>query len=144
MKEVFVTIAIPFYNAEKYLAQAIDSVVWQTYHNWELLLIDDGSTDRSLEIAKEYVLKDKRIKIFSDGDNKNLGYRLNQIPNLVDTLYLARMDADDLMDADRLKIQLDYLKNNISYNFTADKRKGLSEFWSLAPDELKSRVRWFG
>ena len=110
MKEVFVTIAIPFYNAEKYLAQAIDSVVWQTYHNWELLLIDDGSTDRSLEIAKEYVLKDKRIKIFSDGDNKNLGYRLNQIPNLVDTLYLARMDADDIMLPQRIEKQLNILQ----------------------------------
>lgn len=105
-----ITIAIPFYNAEKYLAQAIDSVVWQTYYNWQLLLIDDGSTDDSLRIAQEYALADNRIKVFSDGHNKNLGYRLNQIPNLVDTLYLARMDADDVMHPQKIEKQLDVLK----------------------------------
>lgn len=107
-----ITIAIPFYNAEKYLAQAIDSVVWQTYHNWQLLLIDDGSTDDSLRIAQEYSLADNRIKVFSDGHNKNLGYRLNQIPNLVDTLYLARMDADDIMHPKRIEKQLEILEAN--------------------------------
>lgn len=109
---IIVTIAIPFYNAEKYLTEAIDSVLWQTYPNWELLLIDDGSTDRSLKIANEYAKKDKRISVFSDGENKNLGYRLNQIPTLVDTEYLARMDADDIMHPQRIEKQLQILLDN--------------------------------
>lgn len=109
---IIVTIAIPFYNAEKYLTEAIDSVLWQTYSNWELLLIDDGSTDRSLKIANEYATKDDRINVISDGQNKNLGYRLNQIPTLVDTEYLARMDADDIMHPQRIEKQLQLLLDN--------------------------------
>ncbi|MBS1573586.1 MAG: glycosyltransferase family 2 protein, partial [Bacteroidetes bacterium] len=77
-----VTIAIPFYNAETYLAETINSVLAQTFSEFDLLLIDDGSKDKSLSIAKEFELKDARVKVFSDGENKNLGFRLNQIPTL--------------------------------------------------------------
>ncbi len=109
--KALITIAIPFFNAEKFLEEAIDSVIWQTYQNWKLLLIDDGSTDRSLEIAKAYAAKDERIHVFSDGANKNLGYRLNQIPHLVTTEYLARMDADDIMHPQRIEQQIQTLQN---------------------------------
>ena len=76
-----VSIGIPFYNAEKYLDYAIRSVINQSYSNWELILIDDGSTDRSLEIAKSF--SDKRIKVLSDGENKGLILRLNQLTEIV-------------------------------------------------------------
>lgn len=105
-----VTIAIPFFNAERYLGAAIKSVLWQTYKNWELLLIDDGSIDSSLEIANEYALKDTRIRVFSDGENRNLGYRLNEIPSLVNTIYLARMDADDIMHPQKIEKQIKTLR----------------------------------
>lgn len=101
-----ITIAIPFYNAEKYLSLAIDSVIKQTYKDWILLLVDDGSTDSSLNIANDYSKQDNRILVFSDGENKNLGYRLNQIPNLVTTEYLARMDADDIMHPQKIEKQM--------------------------------------
>lgn len=104
-----VTIAIPFYNAEKFLAQAIDSVLWQTYTNWQLILLDDGSTDSSLAIANAYAANDDRIIVISDGQNKNLGYRLNQIPTLVTSEYLARMDADDIMHPQRIEKQINTL-----------------------------------
>lgn len=111
-----VTIAIPFYNAEKFLAQAIDSVLWQTYTDWKLILLDDGSTDNSLAIAKTYAQSDSRITVISDGQNKNLGYRLNQIPTLVDTEYLARMDADDIMHPKRIEKQINILINHPEIN----------------------------
>lgn len=104
-----VTIAIPFYNAQTYLAQAIDSVLWQTHKDFVLLLMDDGSTDGSLGIANKYAEKDPRIQVFSDGENKNLGFRLNQIPSLVETEFLARMDADDIMHPERIAKQLQAL-----------------------------------
>lgn len=107
-----VTIAIPFYNGEKYLGKAIKSVIDQTYTDWELLLIDDGSNDSSFDIAKYYENQDHRIKIYKDGENKNLGYRLNQIPSLVDTEYLCRMDADDIMHPQKIMSQITYLENN--------------------------------
>ena len=105
-----VTIGLPFYNAEKYLALAIESVLQQTYTNWELLLLDDGSTDNSLSIAQSYAQKDSRIKVISDGKNKNLATRLNELPSLAQGLYLARMDADDIMHSARIERQLSVLK----------------------------------
>lgn len=109
-----ITIAIPFFNAETYLKASIESVIAQTYTDWKLLLVDDGSTDNSLKIANEYAQKDTRIKVFSDGQNKNLGYRLNQITTLVDTIYLGRMDADDLIHPEKIERQIKILENNPS------------------------------
>lgn len=105
-----VTIAIPFYNADKYLADAIRSVFAQTYQNWELILIDDGSTDKSLEIAKS--IKDPRVRVLSDGKNKKLAARLNEITQLAQYDYIARMDADDLMHPRRIEIQMEILEKN--------------------------------
>lgn len=107
---MFISIAIPFYNAEKYLADAIRSVFAQTYQNWELILIDDGSTDKSLEIAKS--IKDPRVRVLSDGKNKKLAARLNEITQLAQYDYIARMDADDLMSPQRIEKQLNILNNN--------------------------------
>lgn len=109
---IILTIAIPFYNSDKFLARAIESVLWQTYSDWELLLVDDGSTDMSLEIAKRYEVMDSRIKVISDGDNRNLGFRLNQIAKLSESKYLARMDADDIMHPRRIERQIDILERN--------------------------------
>ena len=106
-----VTIAIPFYNAEKYLEQAILSVLSQTFEDFILLLVDDGSTDSSLKIAQKYQ-NDKRVRILSDGKNLSLGNRLNQIPFMTETKFLARMDADDIMHPKRIERQLKILKNH--------------------------------
>jgi glycosyltransferase involved in cell wall biosynthesis len=103
------TIAIPFYNSEKYLYQAVESVLNQTYQDFKLLLIDDGSSDSSLQIAKYFQKSDSRVFVFSDGENRNLGYRLNQIPSLTDSEFLARMDADDIMHPQRIEKQINYL-----------------------------------
>ena len=104
----FVTIGIPFYNAEDYLEYAIRSVINQTYLNWELILLDDGSNDNSLEIAKAF--SDNRIRIISDGINKGLISRLNQLSSLASGEFYARMDADDIMHFDRIALQVEYLK----------------------------------
>ncbi|MFW1957335.1 glycosyltransferase family 2 protein [Acinetobacter guillouiae] len=110
----FITIGIPFYNAVDFLEDAIKSVLAQTYPNWELILVNDGSTDGSVDIAKKYLSLDSRIRLIDDGLNKRLPERLNQIINEAKYDYIARMDADDLMDVDRLKIQFDYLEKTPS------------------------------
>ncbi|SHF39066.1 Glycosyltransferase involved in cell wall bisynthesis [Bacteroides faecichinchillae] len=106
--QILVTVAIPFYNAEAHLADAIRSVINQTYTNLEILLVDDGSTDRSLAIATSFV--DKRIKVISDGGNRGLVYRLNQSVLMSKGEYYARMDADDIMNRQRIEKQLETLK----------------------------------
>ncbi|WP_445457175.1 glycosyltransferase family 2 protein [Flavobacterium sp. HNIBRBA15423] len=105
-----VTIAIPFYNAEEYLPDAIRSVFAQTFQDWELLLIDDGSTDNSLSIAKS--IKDDRVRVFSDGKNKKLARRLNEVTLLAKYDYILRMDADDLMLPNRIEKQLEIIIND--------------------------------
>jgi glycosyltransferase involved in cell wall biosynthesis len=98
------TIGLPFYNNEDTLADAIRSVFAQSFQDWELILLDDGSQDRSLEIAMS--VDDPRVRVISDAANKGLPTRLNQITDLAKGQYLARMDADDIMHPDRLEEQV--------------------------------------
>lgn len=99
-----ISIGIPFYNAEKTLPDAIRSVFAQTVRDWELILLDDGSTDRSLEIARS--VDDSRVRVISDGENKKLAFRLNQLVAESKYELVARMDADDLMFSRRLEKQI--------------------------------------
>jgi glycosyltransferase involved in cell wall biosynthesis len=105
-----VTIAIPFFNAEAYLTDAIRSVFAQTYQDWELILIDDGSTDKSLEIAKS--IKDDRVRVVSDGKNKRLAGRLNEVTKIAKFDFIARMDADDLIFPSKLATQLAHFEKD--------------------------------
>lgn len=76
MCKELVTVIMPVYNAEKYLAEAIESILGQTYRDFEFIITNDGSTDNSLEIIKEYAMKDQRIRVVSR-ENKGLVYTLN-------------------------------------------------------------------
>lgn len=105
-----ITIAIPFYNPGKFLIEAVKSVISQTYINWELIVINDGSTDGSSKFI--YNIKDPRVRIIEDGKRLGLPKRLNMVAKLARGSYIARMDADDMMHPERLKKQLRYLKNN--------------------------------
>lgn len=107
METPLISIAIPFHNDEKYLANSIQSVINQRYKNWELLLIDDGSKDSSLSIAKGF--ENNRIKVISDGRNLGLASRLNESIRLAKGAFYARMDADDIMDSERIEKQVEYL-----------------------------------
>ena len=145
-----VTIGLPFYNAEKYLALAIESVLQQTYTNWELLLLDDGSTDDSLSIAQSYAQKDSRIRVISDGKNKNLATRLNELPSLAQGLYLARMDADDIMHSARIERQLAVLKAHPEIDVLGtnayiinDENAVTSTRYPLTPKNTLTRVKSF-
>ena len=107
-----VTIAIPIFNADKYIRDAIQSCINQTYQNWELLLMCDGSTDNSTVIAKEIANGDSRIKIIDDGQNRGLIARLNQSVEMCETKYYARMDADDIMCINRIEEQVKFMEEH--------------------------------
>lgn len=107
---MLVSIGIPIYNADQYLKLAIDSVLQQTFQDFELLLVNDGSTDNSLAIMKSY--NDPRIKIINDGFNKGLIFRLNEMIQLSEGHYFVRMDADDVMFPDRIEKQFQLLTGN--------------------------------
>ncbi|MDH2917880.1 MAG: glycosyltransferase family 2 protein [Sideroxydans sp.] len=105
-----VTIAMPIYNAGQYLRMAVLSMVQQTYQHWELLLIDDGSTDNALKSIKD--LTDPRIRIFQDGINKGLAVRLNECIDMAEGKYIARMDQDDVSFPERLARQVAMLEES--------------------------------
>lgn len=106
-----ISVIMPVYNAEKYLKESIESILNQTYKNFEFIIINDGSTDDSLKIINYYAAKDNRIRIISR-ENKGLVYSLNQGIKLAKGKYIARMDADDISIIDRFEKQIKYFDKN--------------------------------
>jgi len=102
---------MPFYNAERTLGEAIDSIRLQTASDWELLLCDDGSSDRSSSIAKERAAGDKRIGVISQ-EHSGIVPALHTLCAIAEGCYIARMDADDIADPTRLEKQLDFMERN--------------------------------
>jgi glycosyltransferase involved in cell wall biosynthesis len=108
--EPLVSIGMPVFNCEQTLDTAVRSILNQTYSNWELILIDDGSQDRTLEIAHSF--QDPRIKVVGGGSNQQLPTRLNQAIALSRGKYFARMDGDDISYPERLQRQVEYLEQH--------------------------------
>jgi len=91
-----VSIIVPCYNAEKFIAETLDSVLNQTYENWECVIVDDGSTDRSSEIMRQYQNKDSRFKCIF-GENKGVATARNTAIAASSGCYILPLDADDLI-----------------------------------------------
>ena len=106
-----VSIITPAYNAEKYIGEAIESVFAQTYDNWELIIIDDGSTDGTKDIAEKYVILDKRIKYYYQ-ENQRMASARNKGINNSSGEYIAFLDADNIFSSDKLDIQVKFLEEN--------------------------------
>lgn len=112
MASPLVSIIMPVYNAGVFLCDAIDSMLQQTYSNWELILIDDGSTDDSWEILLRYGQKDARIKLYQNETNQGVAKSLNKALELVSGDFVARMDADDISHPQRLERQVEFLQEH--------------------------------
>ena len=108
----FISVVMPVYNGEKYLSEAIESILNQTFLNFELIVINDGSTDNTAGILDRYRKKDRRIVKNSHTQNQGIVYSLNQGLKLARGKYIARMDSDDISCSDRLEKQAGYLESN--------------------------------
>jgi len=104
-----ISIVMPTYNREAYLAEAIGSVLSQTYKDWELIIVDDGSTDDTSTLINHY--KDKRIRYLPLDRNRGIAYARNYGIKNAKGEYIAVMDSDDLMSPNRLKLSLKAIKN---------------------------------
>ena len=107
-----ISVVMPTYNAEIYIARAIESILNQTKKDFELIIVDDCSSDKTLSIAKRYVRDDKRIKIFSNKKNLKIAKTLNKAISYAKADIIARMDADDVSDVARLEMQYKVLERN--------------------------------
>jgi glycosyltransferase involved in cell wall biosynthesis len=113
MQHPKLSVIMPVYNAAPFLREAIDSILTQTFTDFEFLIFNDGSTDNSGEIIRSY--SDDRINFFDSEINKGLAYWLNEGLKKSQGKYIARMDADDIAHPERFARQLDFLDHNNEY-----------------------------
>ena len=109
-EQPLVSVLMPVYNGEKYLSEAIESILNQSFLDFEFIILNDGSTDNSLNIINRYKNKDARIKLVSR-ENKGVVFTRNELIDLAMGDWIAWMDQDDVSHVDRLKEQLIRLKN---------------------------------
>lgn len=135
-----VTVLMPMYNAEKYVRKAIESILEQSYQDFEFIIINDASTDKSLEIAIEYANSDNRIIIINCKVNQGIANVLNEGLKLSKGDYIVRMDADDISKHDRIERQVKFMEGNLSCDIsgswleTFNDQDSQSELWKVPSD----------
>lgn len=107
-----ISVIMSVYNGETYLKEAIESVINQTFKNWELIVINDCSTDSTAEILENFQAMDDRVKVHTNEVNLKLPSSLNKAISLSRGKYIARMDADDICLPNRLEKQFEYMEQN--------------------------------
>lgn len=162
--EPLVSVGMSVYNCERTISRTIQSLINQTYSNWEIIVIDDGSTDATVGAVKGF--SDSRIRIMSDGKNLGLPVRLNQAVNSANGKYFARMDGDDIAYPERFSKQVDFLEKNSNidligsrvmifddsghahgcYPFKASHEEICSRYWAgfyLPHPTWMGKIEWF-
>lgn len=114
-----ISILMPVFNAEKWLSETISSVLSQTYTNWELIIVDDGSSDSSFAVAQSFAKKDSRIKVYKQ-ENKGACAARNKAFELSNGEFIQYLDADDLLSENKIELQLKALENAKDENAIAN------------------------
>ena len=136
------TVLMPVYNGEKYLREAIDSILNQTLTDFEFLIIDDGSTDNSVQIISSY--SDPRIKFVRNGTNLGISKTLNRGIEIASAEYIARMDADDISYPTRLQKQYSYLIENPECALLSTWAKMITETNKhIRTEKYRSRLHYY-
>lgn len=117
MNNLLVSIITPSYNSSKFISQTIDSVLAQTYQNWEMIIVDDASTDNSINIVQEYCKKDSRIKLIKLEKNSGAAVTRNRAIQEAKGRWIAFLDSDDLWLPEKLEKQLKFMVDN-NYAFS--------------------------
>lgn len=135
-----VSVLMPAYNAEQYISEAVESILNQTYRDFEFIVVDDCSTDNTVKIVQSF--KDPRIKIIENKTNIGVAKSLNKGLEYCTGDYIARMDADDISMSNRLERQISYLEKNpdiavVGCNIEIFGMEKGSRCFSNSPDQLK-------
>ncbi len=136
MQTPLLSIIIPTYNAEKFISQAIQSILDQTYNNFELIIINDGSTDKTKIIIESF--NDKRIRYFENEKNSGIVFSRNKGLKLAQGEYIGMLDADDIAYPEKFEEQINFLEQNKDFgmlgswaNFIDEEGVGLAGNWKL-------------
>ena len=141
-----ISILMGIYNCASTLREAIDSIIAQTYDNWEFIICDDGSKDESYAIAQEYAAKDpKRFRILQNERNMGLNHTLNRCLAAATGEYVARMDGDDLCEADRFEKEAAFLNEHPEYAIVSCHMTMFDESgtWGIVKTKETPQVRDF-
>jgi teichuronic acid biosynthesis glycosyltransferase TuaG len=115
-----ISVIVPVYDAARFLDDTINTVLAQTYTNWELILVDDHSTDNSVEIIKSYREKDARIKLFTNAKNSGAAISRNRGIDESHGRYITFLDSDDLWVPEKLERQVGFMRSkNCAFSFTS-------------------------
>ena len=125
-KDALVSIITPLYNSEHFVPLTIESVLYQTYKNWEMIIVDDCSTDNSVHVVSKYAEHDKRIKVFHLDKNSGPAVARNKAIYETKGQYIAFLDSDDQWFPRKLEKQISFMRNN-GYAFTHTYFEKLSE-----------------
>jgi glycosyltransferase involved in cell wall biosynthesis len=115
MSQPLVSVIMPVYNTADYVGASIQSILSQSYKNFELIIINDCSTDASDDVITSF--NDKRIKYYRNEENKKIVYCRNKAVEYSSGKYIAMLDSDDISHPDRIKLQVDFLEKNEDYGF---------------------------
>lgn len=121
-----ISIITPTYNCERFIGETIESVLKQTYKNWEMIIVDDCSTDNTYEVVKKYADNDSRIKYYLLEENSGAAVARTKAMQLATGDYMAFLDSDDLWISNKLECQLKFMKEN-NYNFTCTEYEQIDE-----------------
>ncbi|SUC11881.1 glycosyl transferase family protein [Proteus mirabilis] len=126
-KDYLVSIIMPCFNSEKYISEAIESVLKQTYSNFELIIIDDNSTDSTLKIINSF--RDNRITIISFDENQGAGVARNKGIEVANGRFIAFLDSDDLWSKNKLEAQIKFMLDN-NYHLTYSYYQCFDKKWN--------------
>jgi teichuronic acid biosynthesis glycosyltransferase TuaG len=143
-----VSIIMPSFNSEKFISEAIISIQKQTYTNWELLVVDDCSTDKTVAIIQKFINNDNRIHLIRLKKNSGTGIARNTALQKANGQYIAFLDSDDLWKPEKLSKQIDFMKaNNLPFTFSfydlIDEDGQLLNKRIKAPNNLSFRQLFF-
>lgn len=129
-----ISVIMPVYNTASFLKESIESILNQTFIDFEFIIVDDFSNDWSYEILKQYQDKDNRIKLSRNDKNMGISYTRNKLISLTSTNYILSQDSDDISLENRLEISYNFLENNLN-------------FWVVSGNNIiideKSNIIWY-
>ncbi len=141
--KVLISIITPSYNSSKTIEQTIISVLKQSYENWELIIIDDKSTDYSVKIIQKYADLDSRIKLLKNKINSGVAYSRNIGLDHINGNYVCFLDSDDYWDSDKLEVQIkEMLNNNLSILTSSYQEVNLENIFVGNPIEVPDKTTY--